>query len=113
VTENVVGGLVTSAIEGNNSDKVALTGTMAQINATLAADNGFVLTMNSDFTGAASLTMATNDGQGGSDTDVIAVTVPEPSSPAGQSVIDLGSYGQLIAPIQVEGKWWTATATGR
>jgi hypothetical protein len=106
VTENVVGGLVTSAIEGNNSDKVALTGTMAQINATLAADNGFVLTMNSDFTGAASLTMATNDGQGGSDTDVIAVTVPEPSSPAGQSVIDLGSYGQLIAPIQVEGKWY-------
>ena len=25
---------------------------------------------------------------------------------AGQSIVDLGSYGQLIAPVQVEGKWY-------
>jgi hypothetical protein len=106
VTENVVGGLVTSAIEGNNSDKVTLTGTLVQINATLAASNGLALTMDSGFSGSANLTMTTTDSQGASDTDVVAVTVPEAPSLAGQSVIDLGSYGQLIAPVQVQGKWY-------
>ncbi len=34
---------------------------------------------------------------------------------AGQSVIDLGSYGKLIAPVQVEGNWyyyWDRSADG-
>ena len=39
----------------------------------------------------------------------VALTVTDVSeyiSPAGQSVIDLGSYGKLIAPVQVDGKWY-------
>ena len=32
--------------------------------------------------------------------------VAESTSLAGQAVIDLGSYGKLIAPVQVEGKWY-------
>ncbi|MDD2830067.1 MAG: cadherin domain-containing protein, partial [Sulfuricurvum sp.] len=37
----------------------------------------------------------------------IALTVtPAYVSPAGQSVISLGTYGNLIAPVQVDGKWY-------
>ena len=40
-------------------------------------------------------------------TDVTgAVTEDVPLFTVGQSVIDLGSYGQLIAPVQVEGNWY-------
>ena len=35
-----------------------------------------------------------------------ASTMGVVQSLAGQSTIDLGSYGQLIAPVQVEGKWY-------
>ena len=35
-----------------------------------------------------------------------AATMGVAQSPAGQSVIDLGGLGQLIAPVQVEGKWY-------
>jgi hypothetical protein len=52
-----------------------LTGTLAQINATLAASNGLVLTADTGYAGPATLTMVTNDGQGGIDTDVVLVTV--------------------------------------
>lgn len=30
----------------------------------------------------------------------------ESESPAGQSMIDLGDYGQLLAPVNVDGKWY-------
>jgi hypothetical protein len=35
-----------------------------------------------------------------------AATLEATKSQAGASVIDLGSYGKLIAPVQVEGKWY-------
>jgi hypothetical protein len=47
--------------------------------------------------------------------DASALPVVEPEPLAGQDVIDLGSYGQLIAPVQVEGKWyyhWDRSADG-
>ena len=75
VAVNAVGGLTDSAIKGNNSASVTLTGTLAQINATLAASNGLVLTADTGYAGPATLTMVTNDGQGGIDTDVVLVTV--------------------------------------
>ena len=74
VAVNVVGGLAASAIAGNNSGSVTLTGNLAQINATLAASNGLVLTMDAGFSGPATLTMRTTDGPGAFDEDVISVT---------------------------------------
>jgi hypothetical protein len=32
--------------------------------------------------------------------------IPQPTYTLGQAVIDLGNYGKLIAPVQVEGKWY-------
>jgi len=78
VLENVPDGLLAEDISGNRTASVSLTGTLAQINATLAAADGLVLTMDDGFSGAATLTMATNDGQGGTDTDAIAVNVTAP-----------------------------------
>ena len=45
------------------------------LNATLAASHGLVLTAATGYAGSATLTMVTNDGQGGVDTDVVSVTV--------------------------------------
>ena len=75
VAADVANGLAGSGISGNNSGSVSLSGTLAQINTTLAASNGLVLTMDSSFSGSAALTMTTTDSQGATDTDVTAVTV--------------------------------------
>ena len=42
----------------------------------------------------------------GTTAEATGTIADKPASPAGQSVIDLGSYGQLIAPVQVQGKWY-------
>ena len=76
-TLTVSGGTATIANSGTGS--VTLTGTIAQINATLASNVTYVPSAN--FNGAASLTMTTNDngntGSGGalSDTDTVTINV--------------------------------------
>ncbi|MGY4828688.1 VCBS domain-containing protein [Sphaerotilaceae bacterium SBD11-9] len=76
-TLTVTGGSATIANSGTGF--VTLTGTMAQINATLASNVTYVPTAN--FNGTASLTMTTNDGgntgTGGalSDVDVVSINV--------------------------------------
>jgi VCBS repeat-containing protein len=73
-TLTVSGG--TAGISGSGTDTVTLTGTVAQINATLAATVNYVPT--ADYNGAATLTMTTNDGGntgGGALTDVDTVNI--------------------------------------
>ncbi|MDK9703948.1 MAG: tandem-95 repeat protein [Sulfuritalea sp.] len=74
-TLTVSGG--TATIAGSGTGSVTLTGTAAQINATLAATVTYVPT--TDFYGAATLTMTTSDngntGAGGALTDVDTVTI--------------------------------------
>jgi hypothetical protein len=71
----VSGGSAT--ISGSGTSLVTLTGTMAQINATLASSVTYTPTAN--FSGAATLTMTTNDGgntgSGGALTDVDTVSI--------------------------------------
>jgi VCBS repeat-containing protein len=56
------------------------------------------------------ITVSASDGLNTSLAQAVAITVTDvveaPPSLAGQSVIDLGSYGKLIAPVQVDGVNW-------
>ena len=56
------------------------------------------------------ITVSASDGVNTSVAQAVAITVTDvveaPPSLAGQSVIDLGSYGKLIAPVQVDGGQW-------
>ena len=53
------------------------------------------------------VTVTASDSVNVSDAQAVAITVTDVyESLAGQSVIDLGSYGKLIAPVQVEGAWY-------
>ncbi|MCB6185437.1 hypothetical protein LIN78_17990, partial [Leeia sp. TBRC 13508] len=76
-TLTVSGGSAT--ISGTGTGTVTLTGTVAQINATLASNVTYVPTK--DFNGTATLTMTTSDngntGSGGTltDVDTVAITV--------------------------------------
>ncbi|MDP1955177.1 MAG: tandem-95 repeat protein [Polaromonas sp.] len=73
-TLTVSGG--TASISGSGTGTVTLTGTVAQVNATLAATVNYVPT--ADYNGAATLTMTTNDGGntgGGALTDVDTVNI--------------------------------------
>ncbi|MCW5658842.1 MAG: tandem-95 repeat protein [Burkholderiaceae bacterium] len=74
-TLTVSGG--SAVIVGSGSNTVTLTGTVAQINATLAANVTYVPTAN--FAGSATLTMTTSDGgntgSGGTLTDVDTVSI--------------------------------------
>jgi len=55
-------------------------------------------------------TITATDSAGNHSDQNVALSVTDDTteyiSPAGQSVIDLGSYGKLIAPVQVDGKWY-------
>jgi hypothetical protein len=76
-TLTVSGG--TATISGSGTNTVTLTGTVAQINATLAATVNYVPT--ADYNGSAVLTMSTSDlgntGSGGTltDVDTVAITI--------------------------------------
>jgi len=75
VATNVANGLIASAVSGSGTATLILTGTVAQINATLAASSGLIYTPTANFNGSATLTMTTNDGVGGVDSDTLAMTV--------------------------------------
>jgi VCBS repeat-containing protein len=78
---NVAGGLTSGDIVGNGTASITLTGTLNQINATLAATNGLLFAGNTNVNGTATLTVVINDGgntgTGGalSDTDNYTVTI--------------------------------------
>ncbi|HEX8203177.1 MAG TPA: hypothetical protein VF590_22060, partial [Isosphaeraceae bacterium] len=67
------GGLKAGDIAGNGTGTVVLTGSQAQINATLAAAGGLIYTPSTDFVGTDTLTVLTSDlgntGSGGALTD--------------------------------------------
>src|SRR6185295_6427307 len=61
VLANVSGGVAAADITSNGSGSVTLTGTVSEINTTLASTNGVVYLGNSNFNGADTLTITTND----------------------------------------------------
>ncbi len=53
------------------------------------------------------LNVIATDAAGNATTRAVAITVTDVfESLAGQSIIDLGGFGKLIAPVQVEGAWY-------
>ena len=92
IETNVANGLAANAISGIGTATLTLTGTVAQINATLAASSGLVYTPTPDFNGNATLTMTTSDGAGGSDVDNFNMIVSAtPDVPALILAADTGS----------------------
>jgi hypothetical protein len=73
VCNSATGGLTPIGITGNSTASITLTGTQAQINATLAA--GVTYLGGADFSGLDTLTMTTTDAGGLSDTDAVAIEV--------------------------------------
>jgi hypothetical protein len=73
VDTGVPGGVASAS--GNGTASVTISGTQAQINATLAAANGLTYTPTANLNGPDTLTMSTSDGSGGSDTDMVAISV--------------------------------------
>jgi hypothetical protein len=97
-TLTVSGG--TAGIAGSGTSTVTLTGTVAQINATLAATVNYVPTQ--DFNGAATLTMTTSDngntGAGGTLTDVDTVTI---TLAAGADIVADTATADINTPVTI------------
>lgn len=74
-TDTVTGGVGTDGISGNDSDELTLSGTVAAINATLAA-HGVSFIADDGFSGSASISMTSSDGSN-TDTDTITIMVNE------------------------------------
>ncbi|HYD13571.1 MAG TPA: cadherin domain-containing protein [Allosphingosinicella sp.] len=74
VDTGVVGGVTAGQVTGNGTGTVTLTGTQAEINATLAAANGLTYTPTPNLNGADTLTMTTDDGSA-NDVDNAAISV--------------------------------------
>jgi hypothetical protein len=71
---NVVGGLTAGEITGNGTASVVISGTLSEINTTLAASNGLKYVPNTNASGSDTLTVLTSDG-GASDTDNYGITI--------------------------------------
>ena len=118
VNDTVVGGLAATDVIGNGSSSVVLTGSVAEINATLMAANGLSYQAAFDYAGSDTLTIVANDlgntGAGGPQTvqNVIAIVVTEVNDPpiltagvindltvpAGSGTTSLGLAGLTYAP---------------
>ncbi|MFM7427142.1 MAG: beta strand repeat-containing protein [Elainella sp.] len=100
VNSSVSGGIPSSGITNNNSSSVTLTGTLAQINATLANAQGLRYSPGLNFLGSASLSVSINDNgntgagpAGGlSNTKTLAL-----------SLRDLGTFSTLRSSVTVLG----------
>lgn len=107
VIADVSGGLAAGDIANNNSTSVTLTGTLTEINTTLADENAVTYSPNANVTGSATITVASDDqgnsGGGGAQTDSDDITiniVAQNDSPAlnnneGVSVAQ-GSTGTIV-----------------
>ena len=116
--ENATGAVYTAA--GTDADAgttltYALAGTDAalfNINAstgavTFKAAPNFEAPADAGANNVYDITVTASDGANTSAAKAVAITVTDVAEPlAGQSVIDLGSYGKLIAPVQVDGGKW-------
>lgn len=79
VATDVAGGVTAGQVLNNGGDTIVLTATIAQINATLAATDGFTIVAPADFSGDQALTMFSvdggNTGSGGQQTDIDTTTI--------------------------------------
>jgi hypothetical protein len=105
LTLNTIAGLSFSAGDGSGDATMTFTGTQAAINTAL---NGLTFTPAADFSGAALVTIETNDlgnsGTGGplSDTDSVSITVLTPEEQAedlGEAIADLVADGSLTSGV--------------
>jgi hypothetical protein len=98
VGDSVAGGLTAADISGNGTAALTLTGTQAQINATLAAADGLTYLGEQHYSGLDTLTMTTTDAGGLSDTDLAAIEVLSAQQQAevlAAVIADLGDDGVL------------------
>jgi len=106
---NVSSGLTSGEVSGNGTATVTLTGTLNEINATLAATNGLLFTGNANVNGTDTLTVVTNDGgntgSGGaqSDTDGYTITI--------NALNDAHTGGAAISGTATEDQVLTAVST--
>jgi hypothetical protein len=97
-------GAVTYSLSGTDSAQFTVNASTGVVS--MAAQN-FESPIDNGANNVYDYTLTATDADGNADSQIVAVTVTDVvESLAGQSVIDLGSSGKLIAPVQVEGKWY-------
>ena len=73
---------------------------------TFAASPNYEAPADNDANNVYNLNVIATDAAGNATTQAVAITVTNVDDTAGVAVIDLGSYGKLITPVQVEGAWY-------
>ncbi len=108
IVTNAAGGLTAGDISGNGTGTVVLTGTQAEINATLAASNGVTYTPTTNYNGADTLTVTTNDlGATGTDPGLTGDGTSEQTVSTRTITISASND----APVVINGGTASATAT--
>lgn len=113
--ENATGTAYDATADGDSGVTYTLGGTDAgdfSINAstgavTFASSPNYEAPADDGGNNVYNISVTATDAAGNATSQAVAITVTDVAeSLAGQSVIDLGSYGKLIAPVQVEGNWY-------
>jgi hypothetical protein len=114
VADSVSEGVGAGGISDNGSPSVALTGTLAELNATFSDPNGIVYQSNPEFEGSETLQLAANDngntGAGGPQTANAAISIsiiPIPLPPSLSDLLFLGDEGFQFTLRGVSGRSYT------
>ncbi|MCE2679882.1 MAG: hypothetical protein LW629_05410, partial [Burkholderiales bacterium] len=101
---------VTYSLSGADAAKFSINTTSGAVN--FISSPNFEAPTDTGANNIYDINVVATDLAGNAAARAVAITVTdilnagEYTSPAGESVIDLGSYGKLIAPVQVEGNWY-------
>jgi len=101
VNWGVAGGVLLTGISGNGTATVVMSGTQAQINATLGAGLTYLGLL--DYSGLDTMTMTTTDAGGLTDTDAVAIQVLDAQQQAevlAAIIADLGDDGTLSGGVE-------------
>jgi hypothetical protein len=96
--------MLTYAISGIDSALFNINATTGEVK--FNASPNFELPTDSGANNIYDFTVRATDTANNFTDQTVAFTVTDRVVEAGQSIIDLGSYGKLIAPVQVDGKWY-------
>ncbi|NER06741.1 MAG: DUF4101 domain-containing protein [Okeania sp. SIO3C4] len=98
VKENVANGISTNDIANNQTSKVTISGTVAEVNTTLADTDAVIYKGNEKFSGADAVTIAVNEDRSGVKNSVIWPPVAQNSQPVSKS-IDIKVEAANPAPV--------------
>jgi hypothetical protein len=112
---NVTDTMLTYSLSGVDASHFAIDATNGQVTLATGSSLDYEAPTDVGADNVYNINVIATDPDHNATTQAVAITVTNVADSAGTTTINLGSYGNLIAPVQVEGNWyyfWDMSANG-